>query len=135
MARTTVQETFTLFLALNIRTYTKFESQNTPYIGGGAGGAGGSVAPTPLPPPKKTNNKQILGGRTPLPRFWCRKTLVRRYLTLPVTWPTSKDKFSALRRLTNYLRSTMTQDRLKTVCCCIVTDRNTATLDTVKIAK
>ena len=55
MARTTVQETFTLFLALNIRTYTKFESQNTPCIGGGAGGAGGSVAPPP--PPTQTNNK------------------------------------------------------------------------------
>ena len=63
-----MQEIFALFLALNIRTYTKFESQNTPYIGGGAGGAGGSVALTPLPPPKKTNNK-YWGEEPPLPRF------------------------------------------------------------------
>ena len=31
-------------------------------------GAGGSVAPTPLPPPKKTNNK-YWGEEPPLPRF------------------------------------------------------------------
>ena len=64
----TVQEIFALFLALNIRTYTKFESQNTPYIGGGAGRAGGSVAPTPLPPPKKQITN-IGGKNPPLPRF------------------------------------------------------------------
>ena len=58
-----MQEIFALFLALNIRTYTKFESQNTPYIGGGAGGAGGSVAPTPLPPPKKQITN--IGGKNP----------------------------------------------------------------------
>ena len=62
MARTTVQETFTLFLALNIRTYTKFESQNTPCIGGGAGGAGGSVAPPPPPPHKQITN---IGRKNP----------------------------------------------------------------------
>ena len=60
-----MQEIFALFLALNIRTYTKFESQNTPYIGGGAGGAGGSVAPTPLPPQKKQITN--IGGKTPPP--------------------------------------------------------------------
>ena len=61
MARTTVQEIFTLFLALNIRTFTKFESQNTPCIGGGAGGAGGSVAPSP-PPHKQITN---IGRKNP----------------------------------------------------------------------
>ena len=48
-----MQEISALFLALNIRTNTKFESQNTPYKGGKAGGAGGSVAPSP----PQTNNK------------------------------------------------------------------------------
>ena len=42
------------------------------------------------------------------------KTLLRLYLTLPVTSATSErtHTFSTLRRLKNYLRSTMKQDRL-----------------------
>ena len=49
----------------------------------------------------------------------CEKTLLgevhkllRLYLKLPVASATSKRTFSALRRLKNYLRSTMKQDRL-----------------------
>ena len=38
--------------------------------------------------------------------------LLRMYLTLPVASATSERTFSALRRLKNYLRSTMKQDRL-----------------------
>ena len=60
----TVQEIFALFLALNMRTYTKFESQNTHYIGGGAG-AGGSVAPPPPPPDKKKTNNKYWGKEPP----------------------------------------------------------------------
>ena len=46
------------------------------------------------------------------PTFWCRKTLLPMYLTIPVTSATSERTFSALRRLMNYLRSTMKQDGL-----------------------
>ena len=58
--------------------------------------------------------------------------LFRLYLTLPVV--TSERTFSALRRLKDYLRSTM-QDRLNN---CLLIYRHksiTDTLDTVKIAK
>ena len=62
---------------------------------------------SPHPPPKKQITN--IGGKNPPPppsTFWCWKTLLRMYLTLPVTWPTSKHTFtfSALRRLANYLR-------------------------------
>ena len=46
--------------------------------------------------------------------------LLRMYLTLPVASATSERTFSALRRLKNYLRSTMKQDRLNNcllMCC------------------
>ena len=64
-----------------------------------------SPHPPPLPP-KKTNNKYWGEEPPPPSTFWCWKTLLRMYLTLPVTWPTSKHTFtfSALRRLANYLR-------------------------------
>ena len=52
------------------------------------------------------------GGVNPPPTFWCRKTLLPMYLTIPVTSATSERTFSALRRLKNYLRSTMKQDGL-----------------------
>ena len=55
----------------------------------------GTVVPLPTPP-----------------TFWCRKTLLPMYLTIPVTSATSERTFSALRRLKNYLRSTMKQDHL-----------------------
>ena len=56
--------------------------------------------------------------------FWCRKTLYRMYLTIPVTSATSERVFSALRRLKNYPRSTLSH------CHKSFTD----TLDTVNIA-
>ena len=52
------------------------------------------------------------GGATPPPTFWCRKTLLPMYLTIPVTSATSERTFSDLRRLKNYLRSRMKQDHL-----------------------
>ena len=53
------------------------------YISGGAGGQ---------------------GGRGPVGvAFWYRKTLLRMYLTLPVTSATTERPFSALSRLKNYL--------------------------------
>ena len=61
--------------------------------------------------------------------------LLRMYLMLPVASATSELTFSALRRLKNYLGSTMKQDRLNNCllihCHKLITD----TLDTVKIAK
>ena len=38
--------------------------------------------------------------------------LIRLYLTIPVTNATAEHSFSALKRVTTYLRSTMTQERL-----------------------
>ena len=60
---------------------------------------------------------------------------LRMYLTLPVASATSERTFSTLRRLKNYLRSTMKQDRLNN--CLLMHCRKsiTDTLDTVKIAK
>ena len=55
------------------------------YIGGGAGWQG-SLTPSP---PKQTF------------AFWYRKTLLRMYLTLPVTSATSERTISALRQLEN----------------------------------
>ena len=66
---------------------------------------------------------------------WSRKTLLRMYLTIAVTKATSERTFSTNRRLKNYLRSTMKQDRLNN---CLLTHCHksiTDTLDTVKIAK
>ena len=60
------------------------------YISGGAGGQGG----------------RGVGVRSPLKQkfaFWYPKTLLRMYLTLPVTSATSERPFSALSRLKNYL--------------------------------
>ena len=42
-------------------------------------------------------------------------TLLRLYLTIPMSNATSERSFSALRRLKTYLRSTMTQERLNHV--------------------
>ena len=50
--------------------------------------------------------------------------LLRLYLTVPMTSATSERTFSALRRLNNYMRSTMRQDRL-----------NTDTIESEEIAK
>ena len=49
---------------------------------------------------------------SPPPTFWCQKTLLRLYLTIPATLATSQRTFSALRQLKNYLRSTMKQAHL-----------------------
>ena len=46
------------------------------------------------------------------PTFWCQKTLLRLYLTIPAKLATSQRTFSALRQLKNYLRSTMKQAHL-----------------------
>ena len=61
-------------------------------------GAGGYIVP-----PNKN---------APPPTFWCQKTLLRLYLTIPATLATSQHTFSALRQLKNYLRSTMNQAHL-----------------------
>ena len=58
-------------------------------------GAGGYVVPP--------------NRNAPPPTFWCQKTLLRLYLTIPATLATSQRTFSALRQLKNYLRSTMKQ--------------------------
>ena len=61
--------------------------------------------------------------------------LLRMYLTLPVASATSERTFSAPRRLKNYLRSTMKQDRLNN-CLLMHCHRSiTDTLNTVKIEK
>lgn len=61
--------------------------------------------------------------------------LLRLYLTVPVTSATSERTFSALRRLKNFLRSTMKQDRLNN-CLLIHCHKPYAdNVDIVKIAK
>ena len=48
----------------------------------------------------------------PPPTFWCQKTLLWLYLTIPAPLATSQRTFSALTQLKNYLRSTMKQAHL-----------------------
>ena len=57
-----------------------------------------------MPPPEKQ-----LGGAE-LPHVLMLNNTFTMYLTIPVTSATSERTFSALRRLKNYLRSTMKQD-------------------------
>ena len=61
--------------------------------------------------------------------------LLRMYLTLPVASATSEPTFSALRRLKNYLRSTLKQDRLNNCLLMHCHKSITDTQDTVNIAK
>ena len=61
--------------------------------------------------------------------------LLRLYLTVPVASSTSESTFSALRRLKNYLRSTMKQELLNNCLLMYCQKSITDTLDTVKIAK
>ena len=76
--------------------------------------------------------KKFRWGRAPS-RFGAEKHFLVMYLTIPVTSATSEHTFSALRRLKNYLRSTMKQDHLNncplTSCHKLIMD----TPDTVKI--
>ena len=60
------------------------------------------------------------------------KTLLRMYLTIPVTQATSKRTFSTNRRLKNYLRSTMKQDRQNN---CLLTHSHNSITDTLDTAK
>ena len=57
-----------------------------------------------MPPPEKK-----FGGAE-LPHVLVLKNTFTMYLTIPVTSATSERTFSALRRLKNYLRSTMKRD-------------------------
>ena len=61
--------------------------------------------------------------------------LLRLYLTLTVASATSERTFSALRRLKNYLRCSMKQDRLNNCLLMCCHKSTTDTLGTVKIAK
>ena len=60
--------------------------------------------------------------------------LLRIYLTVPVTSATAERSFSTLRRLKNYLRSTMTQKRLNHVVLLHVHKQQTDQLDLSEIA-
>jgi hypothetical protein len=56
-------------------------------------------------------------------------TLLRIYLTLPVTTATSERSFSVLRRTKNYMRSTMTQPRLNSAMLCSIHKERLDALD------
>ena len=75
--------------------------------------------------------------QTPVTKTLLREVhkLSRMYLTLPVASTTSERTFSALRRLKNYIRSTMKQDRLNNCLQIHFHESITDTLDTVQIAK
>ena len=60
---------------------------------------------------------------------WCQKTLLRMYLTIPVTSATSEPTFSALRLFKKHNEAGLPGE-LPTFCHKLITD----TLDTVKIA-
>ena len=61
--------------------------------------------------------------------------LIRLYLTVPMTSATAERTFSALRRLKNYLRSTMTQERLNHVMLLHTHKDKTDELELTQIAK
>lgn len=61
--------------------------------------------------------------------------LLRIYLTVPVTSATAERSFSSLRRLKNYLRSTMTQRRLNHVILLHVHKQRTDEIDLYQIAR
>ena len=61
--------------------------------------------------------------------------LLRMYLTIPVTSATAERTFSSLRRLKNYLRSTMTQKRLNHVILLHTHKQRTDDLDLFSIAR
>ena len=61
--------------------------------------------------------------------------LLRMYLSIPVTSATAERTFSSLRRLKNYLRSTMTQKRLNHVILLHTHKQRTDDLDLISIAR
>ena len=63
------------------------------------------------------------------------RTLVKMYLTVPVTTATSERSCSTLRRLKTYLRSTMKKDRLNNVLLTYAHNERTDQLDFTKIAE
>ena len=75
-----------------------------------------------------------LGGGAELLHVLVLKNTFTMYLTIPVTSATSERTFSALRRLKNYLRSTMKQDHLNNCLLMSFHKLITDALDTVKIA-
>ena len=69
-------------------------------------GIGGEVGGRGIRRPLKQKT-----GKGRAPHVLSRKTLLRMYLTIPVTSATSERTFSVLRRLKDYQRSTMKQSR------------------------
>jgi len=62
-------------------------------------------------------------------------TLLRIYYTLPVTSATAERTFSAMRRLKNYMRATMTQKRLNNIMLMHCHKDRVDALDLVTVAK
>ncbi len=61
--------------------------------------------------------------------------LLKIYLTVPATSATSEKTHSVLKRIKNYLRSTMTQKRMNNVLICHALKERTDSLDLRDIAK
>ena len=61
--------------------------------------------------------------------------LLRILLTIPITSATAERAFSALRRLKNYLRSTMTQPRLNNMMLLHIHKDLTDNIDVLQVAK
>ena len=61
--------------------------------------------------------------------------ILRLYLTIPVTTCTAERSFSSLRRVKNYLRSTMSEERLNNIMLLHVHKEETDTLDLTEIAR
>ena len=61
--------------------------------------------------------------------------LLRLYLTIPITSATAERTFSALKRLSTYLRSTMTEKRLNNCLMLHVHKEFTDSLDSISVAK
>ena len=61
--------------------------------------------------------------------------ILRIYFTIPITTATAERSFSVLRRVKNYLRSTMTESRLNNVMLLHTHKDITDDLDIIKIAK
>ena len=62
-------------------------------------------------------------------------SLLRLYITIPITSATSEQTFSALRRLLTFLRSTMTEKRLNNCLLLHVHKSYTDALDLTSVAK
>ena len=87
---------------------------------------------------KKITNVRTIGeifvkGNTKI--FTEIEKLLCIYLTIPVTTSTAERSFSTLRRLKNYLRTTMVQERLNNLLLLHVHKSETDTVDMVEIAK